>query len=97
MILEDFMYRKFMSADFISFEEETKILPIRIKNRYNPQDEYYDFEQSLWLPVNSTPKPEGYPTEFAEFPSMPESLVSQRLGFDVSDEKLSKKTDKIDK
>ena len=36
MILEDFMYRKFMSADFISFEEETKILPIRIKNRYNP-------------------------------------------------------------
>ena len=86
MILEDFMYRKFMSADFISFEEETKILPIRIKNRYNPQDEYYDFEQSLWLPVNSTPKPEGYPTEFAEFPSMPESLVSQRLGFDVSDD-----------
>lgn len=37
---------KLLSADFVPFEAESKILPVRLKNDYVKQDEYFDFEKN---------------------------------------------------
>lgn len=37
---------KFSSADFVPFEAESRILPVRLKNDYVKQDEYFDFEKN---------------------------------------------------
>lgn len=67
MIKEDLLYRKFLSADFVSLDKEEELLPVRVKNYLNPQNQYFDFNEKKWLPLDSHSKPQGYSVEFVEY------------------------------
>ena len=86
MIINDFFYRKYLSSAFVPFDEETKLLPVRLKNRYVPQDEYFNFDKKAWMPLVSNSKPEGYSAEFVDFPVMPKKLFNQNYVFDDTDD-----------
>ena len=86
MILEDFMYRKFMSSNFVTFDEEVKLQPVRLKNRYVAQDEYFDFDKNTWQPLNADTKPEGYAAEFVELPVMPKKFSNPQYCLDDSED-----------
>lgn len=75
MIATDLLYRKFRSADFVPFDEESKIMPVRIKNEYVKQDQFFDFEKNAWLPLLDCKKNLGYSEEFVEFPYKSENCL----------------------
>ena len=75
MVTTDLLYRKFSSADFVPFEAESRILPVRLKNDYVKQDEYFDFEKNKWLPLSVCKPGMGYSEEFVEFPYKAEQYL----------------------
>lgn len=75
MVTTDLLYRKFSSADFVPFEAESRILPVRLKNDYVKQDEYFDFEKNKWLPLSVCKPGMGYSEEFVEFPYKTEQYL----------------------
>ena len=79
MITEDLLYRKFQSAEFVPFDEESKIMPVRLKNEFVKQDEFFDFEKNEWKALSSALlKNEcGYSEEFVEYPFLPEQYFDE--------------------
>ena len=86
MIINDFLYRKYLSSAFVPFDEESKLLPVRLKNRYVAQDEYFDFDKNAWQPLIEDTKTKDYAAEFVELPFLPKKLFNQESGFDDSND-----------
>ncbi len=70
MIEKIYFYRKFGTADFILSEKEKKIIPVRIKNQFLPDNLVYDWSNNIWEKADSIPEEndETLPAEFVEFP-----------------------------
>ena len=66
MITEDLFYRKFLSPDFVPLETEVKLQPVKIKNFFQTQDQFFDYENNKWMPLTEQTKLDGYPVEFVE-------------------------------
>ena len=64
MIEKIYFYRKFGTADFILSEKEKKIIPVRIKNQFLPDNLGYNWSNNIWEKADSIPEendetPEG--------------------------------------
>lgn len=70
MIEKIYFYRKFGTADFILSEKEKKIIPVRIKNQFLPDNFVYNWSNNIWEKADSIPEEndETLPAEFVEFP-----------------------------
>ena len=70
MIEKIYFYRKFGTADFVLSEKEKKIIPVRIKNQFLPDNLVYNWSNNIWEKADSIPEEndETLPTEFVEFP-----------------------------
>ncbi len=70
MIEKIYFYRKFGTADFILSEKEKKIIPVRIKNQFLPDNLVYNWSNNIWEKAASIPEEndETLPAEFVEFP-----------------------------
>ena len=70
MIEKIYFYRKFGTADFILSEKEKKIIPVRIKNQFLPDNLVYNWSNNIWEKADSIPEEndEILPAEFVEFP-----------------------------
>ena len=70
MIEKIYFYRKFGTADFILSEKEKKIIPVRIKNQFLPDNLVYNWSNNIWEKTDSIPEEndETLPAEFVEFP-----------------------------
>ena len=70
MIEKIYFYRKFGTADFILSEKEKKIIPVRIKNQFLPDNLVYNWSNNIWEKADSIPEEndETLPAEFVEFP-----------------------------
>lgn len=70
MIEKIYFYRKFGTADFILSEKEKKIIPVRIKNQFFPDNLVYNWSNNIWEKADSIPEEndETLPAEFVEFP-----------------------------
>ena len=85
MIINDFMYRKYLSSDFIPFDEESKLLPVRLKSPYISEDECFDFRENKWVPFSSS-RQEDYAAEFVELPVMPKKFSNPQNCYDDSED-----------
>lgn len=70
MIEKIYFYRKFGTADFILSEKEKKIIPVRNKNQFLPDNLVYNWSNNIWEKADSIPEEndETLPAEFVEFP-----------------------------
>ena len=70
MIEKIYFYRKIGTADFILSEKEKKIIPVRIKNQFLPDNLVYNWSNNIWEKADSIPEEndEILPAEFVEFP-----------------------------
>lgn len=70
MIEKIYFYRKFGTADFVLSEKEKKIIPVRIKNQFLPDNLVYNWSNNIWEKADSIPaeNDETLPAEFVEFP-----------------------------
>lgn len=70
MIEKIYFYRKFGTADFVLSEKEKKIIPVRIKNQFLPDNLVYNWSNNIWEKADSIPEEndEILPAEFVEFP-----------------------------
>lgn len=70
MIEKIYFYRKFGTADFVLSEKEKKIIPVRIKNQFLPDNLVYNWSNNIWEKADSIPEEndETLPAEFVEFP-----------------------------
>ena len=70
MIEKIYFYRKFGTADFVLSEKEKKIIPVRIKNQFLPDNLVYTWSNNIWEKADSIPEEndEILPAEFVEFP-----------------------------
>lgn len=70
MIEKIYFYRKFGTADFILSEKEKKIIPVRIRNQFLPDNLVYNWSNNIWEKADSIPEEndEILPAEFVEFP-----------------------------
>ena len=48
MIEKIYFYRKFGTADFVLSEKEKKIIPVRIKNQFLPDNLVYNWSNNIW-------------------------------------------------
>ena len=94
MIEKIYFYRKFGTADFILSEKEKKIIPVRIKNQFLPDNLVYNWSNNIWEKADSIPEEndEILPAEFVEFPvrSVKPSfsghgVLSDERGFSIED------------
>ena len=94
MIEKIYFYRKFGTADFILSEKEKKIIPVRIKNQFLPDNFVYNWSNNIWEKADSIPEEndEILPAEFVEFPvrsvkpSFSEhSVLSDERGLSIED------------
>ena len=94
MIEKIYFYRKFGTADFILSEKEKKIIPVRIKNQFLPDNLVYNWSNNIWEKADSIPEEndETLPAEFVEFPvrSVKPSfsghgVLSDERGFSIED------------
>lgn len=94
MIEKIYFYRKFGTADFILSEKEKKIIPVRIKNQFLPDNLVYNWSNNIWEKADSIPEEndEILPAEFVEFPvrSVKPSfsghgMLSDERGFSIED------------
>ena len=94
MIEKIYFYRKFGTADFILSEKEKKIIPVRIKNQFLPDNLVYNWSNNIWEKADSIPEEndETLPAEFVEFPvrsvkpSFSEhGVLSDERGFSIED------------
>lgn len=65
-----YFYRKFGTADFVLSEKEKKIIPVRNKNQFLPDNLVYNWSNNIWEKADSIPEEndETLPAEFVEFP-----------------------------
>lgn len=88
MIEKIYFYRKFGTADFILSEKEKKIIPVRIKNQFLPDNLVYNWSNNIWEKADSIPEEndETLPAEFVEFPvrSVKPSFSGHGVLFDKS-------------
>ena len=70
MIEKIYFYRKIGTADFILSEKEKKIIPVRIRNQFLPDNLVYNWSNNIWEKADSIPEEndEILPAEFVEFP-----------------------------
>ncbi|MGN0750998.1 MAG: PcfJ domain-containing protein [Treponema sp.] len=70
MIEKIYFYRKFGTADFVLSDKEKKIIPVRIKNQFLPDNLVYNWSNNIWEKADSIPEEndETLPAEFVEFP-----------------------------
>ena len=66
MITEDLFYRKFLSPEFLLQDNEVQLQPVKIKNFFQVQDQFFDYENNKWMPLTEQTKLDGYPVEFVE-------------------------------
>lgn len=66
MITEDLFYRKFLSPEFLLQDNEAQLQPVKIKNFFQIQDQFFDYEKNKWMPLTEQTKLDGYPVEFVE-------------------------------
>lgn len=68
-----YFYRKLGTADFVQCEHEKKVIPVRLKNQYLPDNFVFDWSKNLWEKADSIPEEtdEIFPAEFVEFPIRP--------------------------
>ena len=94
MIEKIYFYRKFGTADFILSEKEKKIIPVRIKNQFLPDNLVYNWSNNIWEKADSIleENDEILPAEFVEFPvrSVKPSfsghgVLSDERGFSIED------------
>lgn len=94
MIEKIYFYRKFGTADFVLSEKEKKIIPVRIKNHFIPDNLVYNWSNNIWEKADSIPEEndETLPAEFVEFPvrSVKPSfsghgVLSDERGFSIED------------
>ena len=94
MIEKIYFYRKFGTADFVLSEKEKKIIPVRIKNQFLPDNLVYNWSNNIWEKADSIPgeNDEILPAEFVEFPvrsvkpSFSEhGVLSDERGFSIED------------
>ena len=94
MIEKIYFYRKIGTADFILSEKEKKIIPVRIKNQFLPDNLVYNWSNNIWEKADSIPEEndETLPAEFVEFPvrsvkpSFSEhGVLSDERGFSIED------------
>lgn len=94
MIEKIYFYRKFGTADFVLSEKEKKIIPVRIKNQFLPDNLVYNWSNNIWEKADSIPEEndEILPAEFVEFPvrSVKPSfsghgVLSDERGFSIED------------
>ncbi len=94
MIEKIYFYRKFGTADFILSEKEKKIIPVRIRNQFLPDNLVYNWSNNIWEKADSIPEEndETLPAEFVEFPvrsvkpSFSEhGVLSDERGFSIED------------
>ena len=94
MIEKIYFYRKFGTADFVLSEKEKKIIPVRIKNQFLPDNLVYNWSNNIWEKADSIPEEndETLPAEFVEFPvrsvkpSFSEhGVLSDERGFSIED------------
>lgn len=94
MIEKIYFYRKIGTADFILSEKEKKIIPVRIKNQFLPDNLVYNWSNNIWEKADSIPEEndEILPAEFVEFPvrsvkpSFSEhGVLSDERGFSIED------------
>ena len=94
MIEKIYFYRKFGTADFILSEKEKKIIPVRIRNQFLPDNLVYNWSNNIWEKADSIPEEndEILPAEFVEFPvrSVKPSfsghgVLSDERGFSIED------------
>ena len=94
MIEKIYFYRKFGTADFVLSEKEKKIIPVRIKNQFLPDNLVYNWSNNIWEKADSIPEEndEILPAEFVEFPvrsvkpSFSEhSVLSDERGLSIED------------
>ena len=94
MIEKIYFYRKFGTADFVLSEKEKKIIPVRIKNQFLPDNLVYNWSNNIWEKADSIPEEndEILPAEFVEFPvrsvkpSFSEhGVLSDERGFSIED------------
>ena len=94
MIEKIYFYRKFGTADFVLSEKEKKIIPVRIKNQFLPDNLVYNWSNNIWEKADSIPEEndETFPAEFVEFPvrSVKPSfsghgVLSDERGFSIED------------
>ena len=94
MIEKIYFYRKFGTADFILSEKEKKIIPVRIKNQFLPDNLVYNWSNNIWEKADSISEEndETLPAEFVEFPvrSVKPSfsghgVLSDERGFSIED------------
>ena len=94
MIEKIYFYRKIGTADFILSEKEKKIIPVRIKNQFLPDNLVYNWSNNIWEKADSISEEndETLPAEFVEFPvrSVKPSfsghgVLSDERGFSIED------------
>ena len=94
MIEKIYFYRKIGTADFILSEKEKKIIPVRIRNQFLPDNLVYNWSNNIWEKADSIPEEndEILPAEFVEFPvrsvkpSFSEhGVLSDERGFSIED------------
>ena len=94
MIEKIYFYRKFGTADFVLSEKEKKIIPVRIKNQFLPDNLVYNWSNNIWEKADSIleENDEILPAEFVEFPvrsvkpSFSEhGVLSDERGFSIED------------
>ena len=56
MIEKIYFYRKIGTADFILSEKEKKIIPVRIKNQFLPDNLVYNWSNNIWEKADSIPE-----------------------------------------
>lgn len=75
MIQETFFYRAFSSPEFEKCAERKRIVPVRLKNPFRAQGEYYDENSKKWLPLPKNPAENEILSEYADKPDYPNPVL----------------------
>ncbi len=94
MIQTAYFYRELLSEKFLQTENPKTIIPVRLKNDFNPEHLYYSENKKEWIsiPENAGDKNifseenlGGYAVEFVEFPIEPDMSFLADCDFIIKD------------
>lgn len=94
MIQTAYFYRELLSEKFLQIENPKTIIPVRLKNDFNPEHFYYSENKKEWIsiPENAGDKNifseenlGGYAVEFVEFPIEPDMSFLADCDFIIKD------------
>lgn len=88
MVIEEYFYRELLSANFVKSLEKKKLIPVRVKNKYNKNNEFFSEEENKWITLDDSQtfeKLDGLAVEFAESPIEPGTLSFSDSDFIIKD------------